>query len=679
MPLQHLVSRLGFRGKFALIAVLSAIAVAVLMGQLVWEHFRVIEASRQQIEALRIVPAAQKYAQAAQRHRANLVAAAGGDARLAGELASSLQETDSALAALRAVHQALPADEQMGADWQRLEQGHEAFKALGADDFSGRKLPQSFVIASDAIERIFAYEKALSDRYKLIPDRDLPTHYFASAVLDDIPTIVENLARVQALTDLAILDGTASDKTKVLIAGSIAGALAKHGQLAAGVARAQSGAAADRLLGELQGHIELAQTVAYGLVVSNAAYSRSEAAEAFARPLATLGGLSEALHAAFAQRLGERLAAEQQLMLWTVGASLLPLLLAIYCFVVVYRLLVSAIGRLRANAEQLATGDLTVEFAVDGRDELQQIALAMNHVKSEFRTLIENLVDSAHALSAASLSFAEASVAVSGSSREQESSAHQVSNSVHKLAEQIAGIAASAQHARGLANNAGELSNEGADIIQSSTTKIGRLAESMQDAAVHLNDLERESQQISAIVRVISGIAEQTNLLALNAAIEAARAGESGRGFAVVADEVRKLAERTTQATKQIAEMIGRVQSISGHTVKAVRDGVEHVEQGVALAHSASQSMRSIRDSALAVEQASGSISVAIAAQSAESDEIAQLIARISQATTHNTRALEGTVHSAKMLEGLAATLRESIQRFRLPGAALAAGGLGGR
>jgi len=674
MFFQSLVSRLGFRGKFALIAILSAIAVAVLLGELVWSHLRSIEVTRAQIVALRAVPAVQAYIQGWREHRASFLAAAGGDLPSAEAALRSAGAIEQAAGTLARIHAEFPSDAYMARMWQELAGSAAAAGELTAGDFSGRKLQKSFLLASEPIDQALAYQKAVSDRFGLIPDRDLKTHYYAAAVIDGIPNIVEQLARVQALIDLAILEGSANDKSKVLIAGGIARALDKQRELLAGLERAEAGSGLGELSARLAGEIELAQTVAYGLAVSNASYSRSEAAAVFHQPAATLLELNTALNDAFERRLQERLASEQKRLALSMGASLLPLALAIYGFFLVYRHMLQSIGRLRHSAEQLATGDMTIEFRVEGRDELQQIATAMNHVTHEFRSLIENLVDSAHALSSASLSFADASLAVSSSSKEQELSAQQVSGSMRKLAESIADISISAQNARELANNAGDLSNHGANIIQNSTTEIGLMASSIHDAAEHLNLLEHESQQISAIVRVIREIAEQTNLLALNAAIEAARAGESGRGFAVVADEVRKLAERTTKSTQQIAGMIEQVQKISGETVRAVRDGAGRVQQGVALANSASESIRSIRDGARAVEAASSNISSAIAAQSTESEEIAQLIARISRATVQNTRALEGTADSARILEGLANGLRTSIQRFHLPHARMPGG-----
>ena len=93
---------------------------------------------------------------------------------------------------------------------------------------------------------------------------------------------------------------------------------------------------------------------------------------------------------------------------------------------------------------------------------------------------------------------------------------------------------------------------------------------------------------------VIDDIADQTNLLALNAAIEAARAGEEGRGFAVVADEVRKLAERTTTATKEIAQMIEDIQTETERTVSAMQQGMKQVEEGVHSTAAAGESLQVI-------------------------------------------------------------------------------------
>ena len=140
----------------------------------------------------------------------------------------------------------------------------------------------------------------------------------------------------------------------------------------------------------------------------------------------------------------------------------------------------------------------------------------------------------------------------------------------------------------------------GAAAVDETAGGMKRIKSAVEVTAVKVTELGARSSQIGAIVETIDDIAEQTNLLALNAAIEAARAGEQGKGFAVVADEVRKLAERSSHATKEIADLIAQVQIGTEAAVKAMRVGAEEVETGSELAEQAAGALQEIRDAAAA-------------------------------------------------------------------------------
>ena len=147
---------------------------------------------------------------------------------------------------------------------------------------------------------------------------------------------------------------------------------------------------------------------------------------------------------------------------------------------------------------------------------------------------------------------------------------------------------------------------KGNDVVQQTVQVMRNLANQMDAAAEGIAALDKQSQIIGTIIKSISSIADQTNLLALNAAIEAARAGDQGRGFSVVADEVRQLASRTSQATKEIVDVVEKNQKLAESAVSTIDHSKEHAQRGLELAGEAGEVIVEIQASTQQVVDAVG-------------------------------------------------------------------------
>ena len=181
-----------------------------------------------------------------------------------------------------------------------------------------------------------------------------------------------------------------------------------------------------------------------------------------------------------------------------------------------------------------------------------------------------------------------------------------------------------------------------------------------------IKTLTHRADQIGDIIQVIDKIADQTNLLALNAAVEAARAGEQGSGFAVVADEVRKLAERTTDATKQIAETIEAIQNDTKMASESMNEANTNVQKGRETTENSQKVLEEIVSTVARAMDMIQQIAAASEEQSAGAEEISSSMESISTVTKQSAENTEVVASVAHELDIQAKLLGEVVGQFKL-------------
>jgi len=315
---------------------------------------------------------------------------------------------------------------------------------------------------------------------------------------------------------------------------------------------------------------------------------------------------------------------------------------------------------------QMSTGDLTVRIQGNYKGDLEKLKNDINKLGDSLSDLINQVTESVENTASAALEISSTAESLAASSQEQSAQADEVASAVEEMSRTVTENAMSATRTAEVAQTNGQIAKEGADVVKQTVAKMRDIANVVKNSAINIQKLGDSSKEIGEIISVIDDIADQTNLLALNAAIEAARAGEQGRGFAVVADEVRKLAERTTDATKQIATMIKGIQNETEQAVQVMNKGTNEVQSGIEYADRAGDSLNSILSSTQEVLDMINQIAAASEEQSATSEQISKNVMSISKVTAEAAQRIEDVARTSGELARMTEHLKNLMSSFQV-------------
>ncbi|MCQ9374822.1 methyl-accepting chemotaxis protein [Methyloversatilis sp. XJ19-13] len=312
----------------------------------------------------------------------------------------------------------------------------------------------------------------------------------------------------------------------------------------------------------------------------------------------------------------------------------------------------------------MKSGDLKLRFDLKREDRIGDVGRTIDDLVAWVQATLLGMQDSAKLVRESVVEVSGDIASVENSARVQSDASAAAASGIEQITVSIGEVANHAAATRDAASLATRLSAKGAELSEQTSQTISTLSESVKAAAQQVETLGSRAEDISRITLVIKDIADQTNLLALNAAIEAARAGEQGRGFAVVADEVRKLAERTAQATQEIATMTQSIQSETGKAVDSMRSGAMQVDASVALVRDVRSALGEISEQMENTSHMVNDISCSTQEQQQAMTQMAQNVEQVSVMTEQNMAAVGQSNATVARLGDTMERMRKSVSQF---------------
>lgn len=379
----------------------------------------------------------------------------------------------------------------------------------------------------------------------------------------------------------------------------------------------------------------------------------------------------------------------------SIIVGILIVLAAIIIAIISARIIAKPIIVVTKRMQRIAEGDLSEPaLAVGSKDEVGQLTEATNYMTATMNNLLkhiqtisndvaahsEELMQSATEVKTGTEQIVDTVTEIASGTEIQASNASDVATTMTDFTTKVTDVNTSSNEVNHYSDEVMNLTKEGRDLMEASSNQMMTIDHIVKDAVVSVDELSKQTQEISTLVSVIHDIADQTNLLALNAAIEAARAGEHGKGFAVVADEVRKLAEQVAVSVGDITNIVQTIQKDSVLVTTSLENGYEEVAKGTTQIASTGATFTQIAEAVYAmserienmsekledVVQNTTTINKSVDEIAAVSEQSAAGIEETSATIQQAASSMDEITNSAVNLAEMAETLNETARKFKL-------------